>query len=207
MPSGRIAFSLEQIGDSAEIPDFPGYRIARDGRVFSCHGRIRTEGKMRSCLTDRWLPMKSKPNHNGYQRLQLRRFDGKKRNFLVHVLVATVFHGPKPEGMEVRHLNGDQDDRPDNLRWGTAVENAEDRRIHGTLAMGEAHSNAKLTESDVVEMLLLATQGLTAYALAKMFRINRSTAKKILERKAWKHVAHLPEVQAGQGSEVLQKMG
>jgi hypothetical protein len=59
----------------------------------------------------------------------------------VHALVAAAFHGPMPEGCEVRHLNGNPgDNRPDNLQYGTRSENAEDSKRHGT------HFHAGVTE-------------------------------------------------------------
>lgn len=51
----------------------------------------------------------------------------------VHSLVALAFYGPRPHGMEVRHLNGDQlDNRVVNLKYGTHSENELDKRSHGT---------------------------------------------------------------------------
>lgn len=58
----------------------------------------------------------------------------------VHVLVAAAFLGPRPEGQEVRHLNGDETDcRLDNLAYGTSAQNKEDQKSHGT------HHNAVKT--------------------------------------------------------------
>ncbi len=58
----------------------------------------------------------------------------------VHSLVALAFHGPRPEGLEVRHLNGDPtDNRPENLRYGTHAENMQDKVAHGR------HHNANKT--------------------------------------------------------------
>jgi len=42
----------------------------------------------------------------------------------VHQLVARTFHGPQPEGQDVRHLDGNpQNNRADNLAYGTRREN------------------------------------------------------------------------------------
>ncbi|MFI8590108.1 NUMOD4 motif-containing HNH endonuclease [Dietzia maris] len=50
----------------------------------------------------------------------------------VHRLVMAAFAGPCPEGMEVRHLNGDPtDNRLTNLAYGTRSENARDQVAHG----------------------------------------------------------------------------
>lgn len=52
---------------------------------------------------------------------------------LVHRLVLLAFAGPAPEGMEVRHRNGDRADNTlANLAWGTHLENMRDQREHGT---------------------------------------------------------------------------
>lgn len=56
----------------------------------------------------------------------------------VHLLVCEAFHGPRPEGAVVRHLNGDYvDNRPENLRWGTWAENTADMISHGNAYWAE----------------------------------------------------------------------
>lgn len=57
---------------------------------------------------------------------------GKRTNRPVHQLVVLAFIGPRPEGMEVRHLNGIRsDNRLENLMYGTKKENMADRALHG----------------------------------------------------------------------------
>lgn len=66
--------------------------------------------------------------------------EGRSRPCRVHTLVALAFHGPRPDGMEIRHLNGDQtDNRASNLRYGTHAENEQDKLKHGT------HNHARKT--------------------------------------------------------------
>lgn len=49
----------------------------------------------------------------------------------LHRIVAEAFLGPSDLPM-VRHLDGNPtNNRPDNLAWGTSLDNAEDRRRHG----------------------------------------------------------------------------
>jgi hypothetical protein len=51
----------------------------------------------------------------------------------VHVIVAEAFIGPRPAGMETRHIDGDpSNNRLENLEYGTRSENAEDSKRHGT---------------------------------------------------------------------------
>ena len=103
--------------------------------------------------TERWLPIPGyediyevsdrgrvrkialKPSFNkkGYPLVSLSR-DGVAQKFLVHRLVMLAFAGPCPDRLMVRHLNGDPTDSrwPENLVYGTAVENAADKKLHGT---------------------------------------------------------------------------
>jgi hypothetical protein len=51
----------------------------------------------------------------------------------VHQLVAEAFIGPRPDGQEVRHLDGNGlNNRLENLAYGSHQENMLDRRAHGT---------------------------------------------------------------------------
>ncbi|MFE0413620.1 HNH endonuclease signature motif containing protein [Streptomyces tendae] len=105
--------------------DFPGYYVTDDGRVWSAKGR------------GRWL--KGSPNPGGYLIVGLYRA-GKERRWRIHSLVAEVFYGPRPAGLDVCHNNGDRtDNRASNLRYGTRAENARDSVTHGT------HRNARKT--------------------------------------------------------------
>lgn len=62
--------------------------------------------------------------------LSRRRF---KLRRCVHQLVAEAFLGPKPEGMQVCHNDGNHlNNVVENLRWGTQSENMLDRARHGT---------------------------------------------------------------------------
>lgn len=50
----------------------------------------------------------------------------------VHSLVAEAFIGPRPTGLQVRHLDGDgENNQVANLAYGTNSENMQDRLRHG----------------------------------------------------------------------------
>lgn len=52
----------------------------------------------------------------------------------VHTLVCETFHGPRPEGMVCRHLDGDPlNNCSENLAWGTQSENMHDAVRHGRI--------------------------------------------------------------------------
>lgn len=55
------------------------------------------------------------------------------RRFEVHSLVGRTYLGPRPDGQETRHLDGESTNNAvSNLTYGTRSENAADRRRHGT---------------------------------------------------------------------------
>lgn len=59
---------------------------------------------------------------------------GKNKNITEHKIICTAFHGLPPPGKPyVRHLDGSRDNnRPDNLMWGSSSENSRDAIKHGT---------------------------------------------------------------------------
>lgn len=72
------------------------------------------------------------PGSHGYLSVVLKDMD-RRQNRTVHSLVAAAFYGPRPEGMETRHLDGNPaNNRVENLRYGTQSENNLDRVSHGT---------------------------------------------------------------------------
>lgn len=90
-------------------------------------------GRVWSHLRNKW--MTPHPDGRGYLCVTLRdhRAERGYASRKVHRLVCSAFHGPKPPGKEVRHINGDRiDNRQSNLAWGTRSENYYDSVKHGT---------------------------------------------------------------------------
>ena len=102
----------------SSIPGFPGYTIVRDGRVWS--------HKTSKILKP------SKISKYGHLCIALCN-NGKMHRRLVHRLVLETFVGPCPDGLECRHLDGNPaNNRVENLRWGTRIENIRDQSRHKT---------------------------------------------------------------------------
>jgi hypothetical protein len=145
-----------------------------------------------------WLPRrnfgKTPPDGNilrpsrdkdGYFRTTVRK-NGGKHYVRICVLVCSAWHGPRPAGAVVRHLDGTKDnDTPQNLRWGTPKENSKDQITHGTKVQGEKVSTCKLTEQDV---LSIRKSDLSCTALSKLYPVNISMISKIRKRQNWAHV-------------------
>lgn len=113
------------------VTDFPGYEVSDLGRVRSYRRssvpRILKPGHSRG-----GLKVKGTDLPTTCLVLTLRR-DGKTITKRVHQLVAETFVGPRPDGLEVRHLDGDYtNNRLSNLKYGTKSENSLDAMRHGT---------------------------------------------------------------------------
>lgn len=108
------------------VPGWPGYYATRDGRILSARAGVRI--------------LTPSPHHRtGHLRVKLYRGDhDQARSFYVHRLVCLAWHGPPPgEGTThpedvprawmVLHADHDaQNNAPDNLAWGTRLDNGAD---------------------------------------------------------------------------------
>jgi hypothetical protein len=154
----------------------PGYEIRASGTIIGKYGR----------------PMKGAVGTNGYISVTLWLPDGTKCNRLVHALVCERFHGPCPfPGAQVRHLDGNPlNNRAENLCWGTAAENAADRKRHGTEVnnRGARCGTSKLTEQQVREIRArYAAGGVFQRDLAREYEVSNMTVSDLLKRRTWGH--------------------
>jgi hypothetical protein len=111
-----------------------GYEVSRDGHVFSVAHNWRGYGRRE---------LETSPNVYGYPCVRLT-VNGRRKRIAVHRLVAMHYLPPRPSPThEIRHLDGDRNNsHADNLAWGTAKENADDRERHGRTSRGSRHSAA-----------------------------------------------------------------
>lgn len=115
------------------------------------------------------------------------RLDGPSQARYVHEMVCSAFHGPRPEGGQVRHLDGDPNNcEVTNLSWGTAKQNAADKIAHGRQVRGEAVHSARLTESAV--RAIRASVGIPRRELARQHGVSVSTITTVLAGRSWRHV-------------------
>lgn len=112
------------------------------------------------------------------------------QTFAVHTLVAKVFLGPRPDGMEICHWNDDKmDNRVVNLYFGTHTENCSDRDANGRTAIGVRNGWARLDDGKVRAIREARIHGNTYQKIGDDFGISRTSASLICRGKAWKHVA------------------
>lgn len=131
------------------IKGYVGYEVSDCGQVRTYRPK---NGRGPLVDTPR-LMRQDKAKGKTYWRVALSGNDGRTHYRPVHQLVATAFHGDRPSGTEVRHLDGNsENNRSTNLCWGTTQENADDRLRHGTQVRGEQVSLYVLTEARVAEV-------------------------------------------------------
>ncbi len=121
---------------------------------------------------------------NGYPTVAL-----SQKTRTVHSLVLEAFVGPRPEGHEACHGNGDRKDaRLVNLRYAPFAENQADKRKHGTHIHGDRVKTSKLKEPDIINARALASMGVTHLQIANWLGVSRPTVTNIVLRETWKHV-------------------
>lgn len=159
-------------------PNFPLYLVYEDGTVISYVRR---------------LPRKMKWKKMIYPGLRLQTAEGRGhlKNVHIHTLVATVFHGPRPEGLECRHLDGDYwNPHESNLCWGTRSENVRDAFRHGTkrgklnptrgTRNGQTGKPPSITGVQLAEMRRRRAAGQPYQAIADELGLSRTGVRKAI---------------------------
>jgi len=146
-------------------PTIPHLYVTDDGRVFRELGAA--------------------PGYAGYHYINLSSGRGTRR----HVIVAETFHGPRPDGGSVRHLNGVAgDDRPENLAWGTQAENMRDMVAHGTSTVGQRNPMAKIGPAQVMDIRTRWAAGESPTALALEFGLSQPGVQDIVRGRTWQRL-------------------
>lgn len=159
----------------AVIPSHPRYSVSDNGLIrFDKTGYVR-----------KW-----QRGENRYAFITFAGQGGKPASFRsVHSLILEAFHGPRPEGMQVCHIDGDRfNNRLSNLRYGTAKDNADDRFFHGNTCAGIKNGNAKIIDQSVIDGIRAeyASGKTTQYALAAKHDISQAQINNIVLNKQHK---------------------
>jgi hypothetical protein len=162
----------ERAPEFRQIPGFPNYDIAKDGRVFSR-------------ITDRLL--RTQKNKLGYPRIRLAPQQGTRQKTLgIHCLVALAWIGPRPPGMHVAHLDGNpSNSHVSNLAYVTLQENIDHMRKHGTRATGERVGGSRLSEG-IVRAIFSSTDSASKTAIK--YGISKTHVLQIRSGQKWKHL-------------------
>lgn len=162
------------------IPESPNddYMAGSDGKVYS---RTRYKGFGRKDYVD-WYPLKGHKTKKGYDSVTLCH-ENKKVTRHVHRLVCSAFNGLPPfKTAQVRHLDGrPQNCIPTNLKWGTQIENWEDRQAHGRGMKGEKHHAVKFSNFERKAIRWSVQKGLCSQRqAARVLGVTQSSISEIV---------------------------
>lgn len=164
------------------VAGFPGYEVSDLGRVRSYlrtggGGLRRSAPKLLTPVTER-----------GYKKLELWRDGALVTRRHVHRMVLDAFVGPRKPGFHACHWNGVRDDnRLENLRWGTPKDNAADKERHGRTSRGERHHTSRLTLPEVSQ--IRAQRGfLSIRHLAAVFDVSPGCVQSIQQGLTWRSI-------------------
>lgn len=162
------------------IPGSDGYEVSNMGNVRSWLRPGYGENRIMN------TPHLLKPTGRGTRRNYLAvGIGGNKQAYIAH-LVLQAFVGPRPDGMEACHNDGDtSNNRLDNLRWDTHLGNESDKVRHNTRLAGERVKTHKITESDVVTIREMSMRGVSRKKIAAKFCVRESTINRITSGKRW----------------------
>ena len=128
-----------------------------------------------------------------YKRVTLS-IDGKTFRFSIHRLVA-LHYLPNPLMLRcVNHKNGIKfDNRVENLEWCSYTENTNHAFDNGLRARGEKSTNAKMLDSQVEQICIEISKGLTRKEILTQDRfanVSKHQFDDIRRRKTWKHISY-----------------
>jgi len=169
-----------------EITGFGGcYRVGDDGSVWTCKIPI---GYRQWGPSEHWRPLMPQ-NKGGYLSVNLS-LDGKLYYRAVSALVLEAFIGPRPDGAEACHFpdHSPLNNRLDNLRWGSKVENMGDKDRLGRQPRDATHPNTKVTAEQIVAIREAVAAGEWQRHVAKRFGVTCVCVNRAVTGRTWKDV-------------------
>lgn len=175
-----------------KILGYPDHRVGDDGSVWTRKIRGGVPGPGRTTSLGKWRKMKQSwagPRKKQYLCVKLCH-NGESKLWRVATLVLNAFVGPCPPGCEARHFpdRNTGNNKLENLNWSTRLQNAHDKKFHGTDCIGERHWDSKLVESEVLEIRSKVARGASIGHLARKHDVHRSTVADVVHRRTWQHI-------------------
>lgn len=164
------------------IPGYESYEVSNLGQVRSIVFKNGTTCRPRK----EPLYISKFKEKNGYIAVHLPK-DGYTTIKRIHQLVLLAFIGPA-NGLECSHLDGNpENNKLENLKYESHLDNNRRKIIHGTSLVGENHNLAKLNNQKVIE-IRDKYKLMSRKLLAKEYGVSRATIDNIINRKNWKHI-------------------
>lgn len=161
------------------------YEVSSDGRVRSKDMVVGAKGGKTAVRKGRQLAQSIK-RPSPYRQVTLTARDGTRVSALVHCVVAEAFIGPRPEGLQVAHDDGDpSNNSAENLRYCTAKENYLDSVFHGKRPRGSRHPTAKIDDDTALK---IKTETGRRKDIAARFGVTLSLVNQIKSGRTWRHI-------------------
>lgn len=164
---------------SIKIEKFPGYRIDRNGNVFS----------ERSGRFLKPIHCGSKKRANDYLCVSLANsrpdLSRKNHSFVIekiHIIACEAFHGPRPIGAVSRHLDGNRfNNAAENLAWGSYKENKQDDFKNGAVATGFRSGKSVFKNMEQINAAkAMLNLGIPTRSIAVIFNCSVWTIRELL---------------------------
>lgn len=164
-----------------DLADFPGYQVSNLGNVRSVD-RVVVNSRERP-LRLKGKPLRPRTDHDGYLQVGLS-VCGVRWTRMIHDLVAQTFHGERPPGHEIHHINHKRwDNRAVNLCY------APERTHLVEHFTGEDNPNSKLTAARIEEIRTMLANGYSQRRIAQQVQVNQSTVSRVAAGRTWGHLA------------------
>ena len=166
------------------IPSFPQYEVSSVGGVRRASSKRELTPHIN--LRGYFYITLMKPKHL--------RLQGNPKYSFTRVpmgrIICEAFYGAPPEKRsQAAHNNGNpSDNRVENLRWATPLENSQDQYKHGTRVHGARVKCAKLTEAMVSEIRSRRVAGEVWSSLSASFGVSVRAVRDAVRGRSWKHV-------------------
>ena len=173
-----------------DIPEYKGkYQVSNHGKVRSLARDVPRKNGCRHRIQSR-IKRLSK-TRRGYILVTLNANSGLK-TYRVHVLVMAVFVGPRPNGYEINHKDGNKENnRLDNLEYLTQAANwrhAIDVLKRPAFVPLENHCHAKYTIKQILRGYELVKAGMTYTGAAKLVDMNMAVLHDVCRGRSWKEL-------------------
>lgn len=106
----------------------------------------------------------------------------------VHRLVQETFQGPCPDGLETRHLDGNEINNQNcNLKYGTRSEQIADQKLHGTfsappVSFGEDNPAFRHSKEVKQSVMQLFTEGKTHRQIAELTGMSKTHVTRTIRK-------------------------
>lgn len=165
------------------IPGFSSYLVGSDGTTWTSR---KSRSGQRTIVVGgvTWTERQNMKTHDGYFRTQMRDDHGKNKTIGVSAAVLLAFVGPRPEGMQCCHNDGNKENNClENLRWDTHEGNLLDRVRHNMVLCGDRHGSITVSDDMVQTIRNLCAVGFSQRNVAAALDMSQSCVHGIVTGK------------------------